>query len=133
MGIMNEIDGLTQKEEKLFQNGAAANIETLKEKYAKSAGKVYVVKHVVQVDDETEAEYDFLFQKPKPAAYDRYVKTMSSSVSKASRAFVLDNIVDEQRDELSDALEEYPAMAITYAEKLLKMLGLGDMTSVKKL
>lgn len=43
------------------------------------------------------------------------------------------NIIDEQRDELKDTLEEYPAMAISLADKLLRMLGLADTTSVKKL
>ena len=34
---------------------------------------------------------------------------------------------------MKDTLEEYPAMAISLADKLLRMLGLADTTSVKKL
>lgn len=78
-------------------------------------------------------QFTFLFRKPKPASYDRYVKTISNSASKASKTFAFDNIIDEQRDELKDTLEEYPAMAISLADKLLRMLGLADTTSVKKL
>ena len=48
-----------------------------------------------------EDEFTFLFKKPKAASYDRYVKTMSNSVTKASKSFAFDNIIDEQRDTVS--------------------------------
>lgn len=133
---------LTENEERLF--GAAKEAETegtqetkkqdvkaLKEKY--TGQKIYTITNTVAVDDDTEEEFTFLFRKPKPASYDRYVKTISNSASKASKTFAFDNIIDEQRDELKDTLEEYPAMAISLADKLLRMLGLADTTSVKKL
>ena len=81
----------------------------------------------------TEEEFSYLFRKPKPASYDRYVKTISNSVTKASKSFVFDNIIEEQRDELKKTVEEYPAITISLADKLLRMLGLADTTSVKKL
>ncbi len=109
------------------------DVDELKKKYAESGEKVYVVTNTVQIDDDDESEFVFLFKKPKPASYDRYVKTISNSASKASKTFAFDNIVDEQRAELKDTLEEYPAMAISLADKLLRMLGLADTTSVKKL
>jgi len=105
----------------------------LKKKYAASDEKVYTVVTTVQVDDETEDEFTFLFKKPKAASYDRYVKTMSNSVTKASKSFAFDNIIDEQRDMLKETVEEYPAITISLADKLLRMLGLADTTSVKKL
>jgi len=115
-----------------FENKTAeAKFEDLKKKYA--GKKVYEISHTVQVDDETEETLGFLFRKPKPTTYDRYIKTASKSMSVASMSFVLDNVVDEQSKKLEEGLEEYPAMAITFAEKLLKMLGLGDNTTVKKL
>lgn len=107
--------------------------EDLKKKYVASGEKVYTVNTNVMIDDDTEENFSFLFKKPKTASYDRYVKMMSNSASKASRTFSLDNIVPEQRDELVSTLEEYPAMSISLAEKLLHMLGLADSTSVKKL
>lgn len=109
----------------------AKKVEELKEQY--SGEKIYVVTNNVQVDDDTEEEFTYLFRKPKPASYDRYVKTISNSASKASKTFAFDNIVDEQRENLKRDLDEYPAMAISLADKLLRMLGLADTTSVKKL
>lgn len=109
------------------------DVEALKKKYAASEEKVYTVVTTVQVDDETGDEFTFLFKKPKAASYDRYVKTMSNSVTKASMSFVNDNIIDEQRDMLKATVEEYPAITISLADKLLRMLGLADTTSVKKL
>lgn len=79
------------REEQLLNAGKAADaekktdVESLKKKYAASDEKVYTVVTTVQVDDETEDEFTFLFKKPKAASYDRYVKTMSNSVTKASK------------------------------------------------
>ncbi len=111
----------------------AADVENLKEKYSGTDEKIYTVTTTVQVDDDTEEEFSYLFRKPKPASYDRYVKTISNSVTKASKSFVFDNIIEEQKDELKKTVEEYPAITISLADKLLRMLGLADTTSVKKL
>ena len=108
-------------------------MEELKRKYSGTDEKIYTVTTTVQVDDESEEEFTYLFRKPKPASYDRYVKTISNSVTKASKSFVFDNIIEEQRDELKKTVEEYPAITISLADKLLRMLGLADTTSVKKL
>lgn len=111
----------------------AADVESLKEKYSGTDEKIYTVTTTVQVDDDTEEEFSYLFRKPKPASYDRYVKTISNSVTKASKSFVFDNIIEEQKDELKKTVEEYPAITISLVDKLLRMLGLADTTSVKKL
>ncbi len=136
MDYIND-EGMTQREEELFEAARAidpkAKTMALKEKYSNGESKIYEVTTTVQVDDETVEEFYFLFRKPKPASYDRYVKTISSSVTKASKSFVFDNIVEEQKEELKKAVEEYPAMTISLADKLLRMLGLADTTSVKKL
>ena len=117
------------REQELIRAGKEAeqtgDVESLKRKYSGTT--------TVQVDDDTEEEFSYLFRKPKPASYDRYVKTISNSVTKASKSFVFDNIIDEQRDELKKTVEEYPAITISLADKLLRMLGLADTTSVKKL
>lgn len=52
---------------------------------------------------------------------------------KTTKSFAFDNIIDEQRDMLKETVEEYPAITISLADKLLRMLGLADTTSVKKL
>ena len=124
------------REQELIRAGKEAeqtgDVESLKRKYSGTDEKIYTVTTTVQVDDDTEEEFSYLFRKPKPA-YDRYVKTISNSVTKASKSFVFDNIIDEQRDELKKTVEEYPAITISLADKLLRMLGLADTTSVKKL
>ena len=109
------------------------NMEKLRKKYKEIDGKIYEIVTSIQEDDETETEFDFIFRKPGTPSYDRYVKTSGTSGTKALKTFVLDNICDEQRDELKNTLEEYPAMAISLGEKLLNMLGLSKDTTVKKL
>lgn len=125
------------REQELIRAGKEAeqtgDVESLKRKYSGTDEEIYTVTTTVQVDDDTEEEFSYLFRKPKPASYDRYVKTISNSVTKASKSFVFDNIIDEQRDELKKTVEEYPAITISLADKLLRMLGLADTTSVKKL
>lgn len=125
------------REQELIRAGKEAeqtgDVESLKRKYSGTDEKIYTVTTTVQVDDDTEEEFSYLFRKPKPASYDRYVKTISNSVTKASKSFVFDNIIDEQRDELKKTVEEYPAITISLADKLLRMLGLADTISVKKL
>ena len=112
---------------------ATTSIEKLKEKYSGNGEKVYTVNTNVMIDDDTEEEFSFVFMKPKTASYDRYVKMLSNSATKAARTFSVDNIVPEQRDYLTQTLDEYPAMSISLADKLLRMLGLADSASVKKL
>lgn len=108
-------------------------IENLRKKYKERDGKIYEIVTSIQEDDENEREYDFIFKKPDTPSYDRYVKTSGTSGTKALKTFILDNICDEQYSELKDALDEYPAMAISLGEKLLNMLGLSKDTTVKKL
>ncbi len=120
-------------EEKTGQLREKEKMEQLRKKYKEMDGKIYEIVTSIQEDDENETEFDFIFRKPGTPSYDRYVKTSGTSSTKALKTFVLDNICDEQRDELKDILEEYPAMAISVGEKLLNMLGLSKDTTVKKL
>ncbi len=108
-------------------------MEELRKKYKEMDGKIYEVITTIQEDDETETELDFIFRKPGTPSYDRYVKTSSTSGTRALKTFVLDNICEEQNEKLRETLEEYPAMAISLGEKLLNMLGLSKETQVKKL
>jgi hypothetical protein len=93
----------------------------------------YVVTTSLSQDDDMEAEMNFLFNEPKAASYDRYVKTASSSSSKAMKAFCLDNIHPEQRRDLDEKLSKWPALGVSLGEKLLYMLGLSKTTRVRKL
>ncbi|BFH11088.1 hypothetical protein J6TS7_02880 [Paenibacillus dendritiformis] len=104
-------------------------IEVYKARY----GKVYRVSATIEQDDSSTLEIEYYFRKPKTASYDRYVKTTSQSPTKAIRAFVLDNVVDEQAKQLEAHLEEYPAFALSIGEKLLTMLGLSKDVNLKLL
>lgn len=130
--LLAEAEKIEETEETKKEN-KKKRVESLKKKYKEEGGKVYEVTTTVQVDDDTEEEFAFLFRKPKTASYDRYVKTISNSATKASKSFVFDNIIEEQKEELKETMEEYPAITISLADKLLRMLGLADSTSVKKL
>lgn len=124
---------MVEEKEVVEEQEATERMEQLRRKYKKEDGKIYEITTITHPDDESEESFDFIFRKPGTPSYDRYVKTSGTSGTRALKTFVLDNICEEQNQELKDALEEYPAMAISLGEKLLDMLGLSKETQVKKL
>lgn len=105
----------------------------LAQQYKNEGKQIYIVTASIYIDDLTDKSLHYLFGKPNVASYDRYVKTMATSNTKALKTFVLDNIIPEQRLELKGMLNKYPALAISLGEKLLAMLGLAKDVAVKKL
>lgn len=104
--------------------------EATRQKY----GKVYKVGVSVPVDDEAEKELSYHFKRPSIPVYDRFVKTMSKiGISKASKTFILDSVVDEDKERLTADMEEYPGISITIGNKLGELLGLGNDVNLKKL
>lgn len=104
--------------------------DELKQKY----GKVYQVKVTVPVDDESDQEFGYHFKRPSVPSYDRYVKTAAKvGITKASKAFMLDAVVDEDRERLTADMEEFPGVAITIGNKLTELLGLTDGVNLRKL
>lgn len=94
----------------------------LKEKY----GRVYRAGIVVPVDDDTSEEYSYLFKRPSVSAYDRYIKSAAQvGITKASRVFMLDCVIDEDKAELERDMEQNPGIAISIGNKLTEIMGLG--------
>ena len=89
--------------------------EELKSKYD---GKLYQVGITIPIDDDHEKEYSYRFKRPSVPSYDRYVKTAAQGITKASKAFMLDAVIDEDRDRLAKDMEENPGIAITIGNKL---------------
>ncbi len=105
------------------------DLEAIKAKYE----KLYTVGVTLELDDETTEQRSYLFRKPTLASYDRFVKTSANSPTKATRAFVIDNIVPEQLDALIADIEEFPALCMSLTDRLFALLGLSKDISVKKL
>ena len=106
-------------------------IEALKQRYG---GKVYQVRVTVPLDDESEQTFSYFFKRPSVPSYDRYIKTAAKiGMTKASKAFMLDAVVDEDKDRLTADMEEFPGVAITIGNKLTELLGLTDGVNLKKL
>lgn len=104
--------------------------EALKAKY----GKLYRVGVTIPVDDDEEKEFSYYFKRPTVSSYDRFIQTTSKhGITKASRVFMLDAVVEEDRERLKADLEEYPGVGISIGNKLTEILGLTDSTNLKKL
>ena len=112
---------------KKTQTGAEQEPDKIEELKRKYGGKVYRVKVTVPVDDESEQEYSYHFKRPSVPSYDRYVKTAAKvGITKASKTFLLDAVVDEDKERLTADMEEFPGVAITIGNKLTEHLGLTD-------
>ncbi len=108
----------------------AQDEEALKAKY----GKLYRVGVTIPVDDDEEKNFSYYFKRPTVSSYDRFIQTTSKhGITKASRVFMLDAVVDEDRERLKADLEEYPGVGISIGNKLTEILGLTDSTNLKKL
>lgn len=108
-----------------------ATEEQLKAKYE---GKLYRVGMTIPIDDDHEKEFSYHFKRPSVPSYDRYVKTAAKvGITKASKAFMLDAVIDEEREQLTADMEENPGIAITIGNKLTEILGLTDTANLKKL
>lgn len=106
-------------------------VQAMKDKYG---SKIYKVGVTVPIDDEAEQEFGYYFRRPSIPSYDRYVKTAAKvGITKASKAFMLDAVIDEDRERLTADMEEYPGVAITIGNKLTELLGLTDGVNLKKL
>mgnify|MGYP000756214402 FL=1 len=112
------------------QTPARSSEEQLKAKYG---GKLYRVGITVPVDDESEKEFSYYFKRPTVPSYDRYIKTAAQGITKASKAFMLDAVIDEDAERLTKDMEENPGIAITIGNKLTEILGLTNTANLKKL
>ncbi|MPM92704.1 hypothetical protein SDC9_139839 [bioreactor metagenome] len=105
------------------------DIAALKEKY----GKIYRITSELIEDDDNSREIEYIFVKPQTASYDRYVKTASKGMTKALQAFLFDNVIPEQTEQLAKHIEEFPALTLGIGQKLLALLGLSDNVNLRKL
>ena len=106
------------------QTPARSSEEQLKAKYG---GKLYRVGITVPV------EFSYYFKRPTVPSYDRYIKTAAQGITKASKAFMLDAVIDEDAERLTKDMEENPGIAISIGNKLTEILGLTGTANLKKL
>jgi len=111
-------------------NKAAAKLDELKAKY----GTVYRIGMTIPVDDNEEKECTYHFKRPSVPSYERYIKSAAQSgIVKSSKAFMLDAIVEEDRERLVADMEENPGIAITIGNKLTETLGMTNTVNLKML
>lgn len=89
----------------------------------------------VREDEDSDAlEFSYYFKRPSVPAYDRYLKGVQQiGMTKASKTFLLDCVVDEDKDRLTSEMEKYPGVALSIAGKLTEILGLTNAVNLKKL
>lgn len=107
-----------------------SDTEKIKEKY----GEVYEIGVVVDEDDESEGRrLTYYFHKPAMASFNRYLKTAGKNMATSTTTFVMDNIIDEQKDSLTKECVNYPGLALNLGQKLLSAIGLGDNVNFRRL
>lgn len=133
--MANDKEGFTMIETiKETKKAVIKTVEDEQLEKLQKEGKIYKVITTIAPDDEDE-EIDVIlyFAKPKVSSFNRYIKDVSKNAIRAMDTFVLDNIVEEQREELEKMMAEYPAFSLNVGETLLRMLGLAKSTNFKKL
>jgi hypothetical protein len=111
-------------------NKAATKLDELKAKY----GTVYRIGMTIPVDDNEEKEYTYHFKRPSVPSYERYIKSAAQAgIVKSSKAFMLDAVVEEDRERLVADMEENPGIAITIGNKLTETLGMTNTVNLKML
>ena len=102
----------------------------LKDKY----GELYLAGMTIPIDDDHEKELSYHFKRPSVSSYDRYIKTAAKvGITKASKAFLLDAVIDEESERITADMEKNPGIAITIGNKLTETLGLTNTANLKKL
>lgn len=102
-------------------------IQELKEKY----GKVYAI--TIEVETEDADEITFHFKKPTGRDYDRFIKEASKKPSQAFKNIAISCVVDEDKEEYLNTAEELPGIHSSFAQQLLKLLGVSDNVNFKRL
>lgn len=130
---MSEIMNATFNNQNTETKSTAPNVLSengLKNKY----GQVWQIDVTLDQDDDNEGRVlKFMFKKPSTASFNRYMKTASKNMTTSTETFVMDNIVDEQKDALKKECESYHGLALNIGQKLLGVIGLGDNINFKKL
>ena len=127
------IDAVTASEQSLLFAEWAANVNYTVGQLRQYGGKLYRVGITVPVDDESEKEFSYYFKRPTVPSYDRYIKTAAQGITKASKASMLDAVIDEDAERLTKDMEENPGIAISIGNKLTEILGLTGTANLKKL
>lgn len=109
----------------------ADSIEALKQKYG---AQLYEIGITVPLDDMNSKDFSYRFKRPATQSYDRFIRTASKvGATKASEVFMLDAVIDEDKDRLVADIAENPGIAIMIGNKLTEILGLSDTVNLKKL
>lgn len=127
--IQEEKEVMLQEASELEKEAKKIDLKEMKSKY----GKLYKITTELTEDDEHTREVEYIFKKPVTASYDRYLKNASKGATKALQAFLLDNVIPEQESDLTENIEEYPALTLGIGQKLLNLLGLSDNVNLTKL
>lgn len=116
------------------KNEVAENIdidsEKLKTELKSKYGKIY---EITIENEEIDRTFVFYFKNPTAMSYNRLIKNISKRALSSMTDFTLDNIVPEVSEQYKDVLKEYPAVAMSFGEKLMSLLGISSDVTVKKL
>lgn len=97
------------------------------------AGKEYQVKVTLEPYDDNVVDLAYTFRRPTAAAFDRYIKGVSASMTRSMRTFLLDSVAPKDAERLQSDLEEWPALALSLGERLMALLGMAKDTNLQRL
>lgn len=77
-------------------------------------------------DGETEVKCSYRFAKPNKMQIKRLQDTAAKNSANAARNLVLDTVHPDDKDALTQAMEDYPGLATTLSSAILKGVGISN-------
>lgn len=74
--------------------------------------------------EDLEVEMSFRFAKPTKTEIKRLQDTASKNPTQASRNLLLSTVHPEDKDKLTQAMDEYPGIATSYSSALIRAVGI---------
>lgn len=108
-------------------------LEALKEKY----GKVLLVKvpdlQNLKDDRGDPVTLSFVFHTPKSQDMERFLKEVNKAPARAMKNMCFALVVEELKDDLEIAVDDYPAICSGIASRILDRMGMSDAVELKNL
>ena len=97
--------------------------EQLKDDLKAQGKDVYLISFEVMDDEGQDKEQEYLFYKPRPQDYERFINESSEKRIRAMNNLVLGCVVEEMKEDLEAKIALYPGISTTITNELIKLLG----------
>lgn len=126
-------EGITDDMAFLEEENTEMNRQELVDLFKEKYGHVYEIDMPYVNEEGEDASMPFVFKKPRPLAYDRFLTTMQKRPTRAMADLLLGGVVAEQKQALEKFIKDNPAASSSASTEYLRLLGFSDKTVLRML